>query len=249
MPNAVSVTDRNRRTLQVPDHASLTRVLKRMQQDINTLSGRSNNMKAQGPTDMGGHPIKNSVNSASPTPGELVTYGLLQSLASPAAIRKSISMLGETQLNVQGLHGLLADPQNAIVPDPPAGLPNPQTSVEGQLGRVGGQLYVYTAATGWIPTSGMPIALTTQTSTYVAQPTDHTIICNGTFTVTLPITDLFADQEFRIKNHGGGMITVSAGGVVTLDGVTAYPLGPWMSSTIFVWDGTGFWVFGGAASI
>jgi hypothetical protein len=118
MPNSTSIEDKSGKRHVVTDYTSLTKVLRRMQQDLNTLSGRSNNMKAQGPTDMGGYHVKGAVNSPSPTSDELVTYGLLQAVASPAALRKAISILGQTQLNVQGMHGLLADPQTPLLTVP-----------------------------------------------------------------------------------------------------------------------------------
>ena len=114
-PNSVTVPVGQGRSVKVPEIASTNAIILRMQQDINTLSGRSNLNKAQGPQDMAGYTVKNAVNSPSPSPGELVTYGLLQQLASPAAIRKEISIAGQTQLNVQGLHGLLADPQTPVL--------------------------------------------------------------------------------------------------------------------------------------
>lgn len=249
--NTHRVTRPDGQAVTVPDNLSLSSTIQRMQQDINTLSGRSNNNKAQGPQDMAGYVVQNAVNSASPPDGELVTYKLLRSMASPSAIAKAISLLGKggtEQLNVQGLHGQLADPQVALVTDPPVGLPNPQTTPEGQLSRVGSQVYILFAG-NWEPLGGLPIDLVTVDATYDALDTDHSIVCTtGSFTVTLPTADLDVDQDFRVKNMGTGVITVSAGGTL-IDLFTSYLLGPWRPSATFTWSGSQFFVFGGQDSI
>ena len=250
-PSVHTVKNINGQPVKTVDADSFMRVLLRMQQDLNTLSGRTNQNKAQGPQDMAGYAIQNAVNSASPTSGEVVTYGLLQSVSSPKAIAKSISFLGQdptARLNVQGLHGLLADPQTPIVADPPVGLPNPQTTPEGQLSRVGSQVYILFEG-NWEPLGGLPINLVTVDSTYNAADTDHSIVCtSGSFTVTLPTTDLDVDQDFRVKNMGSGLITVSAGGTL-IDKYTSYLLGPWNASATFTWSGSQFFVFGGQDSL
>lgn len=62
--------------------------------------------------------------------------------------------------------------------------------------------------------------ITSETSTYTALRTDHTILCNGTFTVTLPTASTVKNIMYNIKNIGTGTITVDGAGSETIDGGT-----------------------------
>ena len=60
-----------------------------------------------------------------------------------------------------------------------------------------------TGVTSW--SGGVVSGIVTKTGTYTAAATDHTINCNGTFTLTLPTTLISVGQEFYIKNIGTGV--------------------------------------------
>lgn len=84
-------------------------------------------------------------------------------------------------------------------------------------------------------------SLTTQTATYSVLPSDHTINCNGTFTVTLPIVSILSGQEFYVKNIGTGVITVFSS--ANIDGSSSVVLGTQYESVTVQWDGTQYWVY------
>ena len=53
-------------------------------------------------------------------------------------------------------------------------------------------------------------------SNYSAQDVDSTLVCDGTFTVTLPIAKI--GRSINVKNVGTGIITVDALGPSLIDG-------------------------------
>jgi hypothetical protein len=62
----------------------------------------------------------------------------------------------------------------------------------------------------------------TETSNYVMVFDDSLILCDGTFTVTLPAAVEATGKIFRIKNIGTGIITVDGDETETIDdGLTA----------------------------
>jgi hypothetical protein len=89
--------------------------------------------------------------------------------------------------------------------------------------------------------TGVATAISTQTTTYTAGQNDHTILCNGTFTLTLPTTGLKVGQEFYIKNISTGTITISS--AVNIDFATSTTLSAVGQSIIVQWDGTQWWIF------
>jgi len=104
-------------------------------------------------------------------------------------------------------------------------------------GEIGGQLG--TASTGPIEVA----AISTQTGTYSVLATDYTILCNGTFTLTLPTSGILSGKSYRIKNIGTGQCTISAGGTVNIDNATTYPISTQYQTAEFVWNGTQYYVF------
>ena len=91
-----------------------------------------------------------------------------------------------------------------------------------------------------ISATNNPVSIVTQTANYQPAQTDGTILCNGTFTVTLA-TNLKTGTTFRIKNIGTGTITVSSS--VNIDGATTYTLNPYQYASIDVqWDGSNWWI-------
>lgn len=116
---------------------------------------------------------------------------------------------------------------------------------------VTGQVYYRNPETGaWTAIAGgsggggglpnNPAAIVTKIANYQPAQTDGTILCNGTFTVTLA-TNLKTGTTFRIKNIGTGTITVSSS--ANIDGATTYTLNPYQYASIDVqWDGSNWWI-------
>jgi hypothetical protein len=92
-----------------------------------------------------------------------------------------------------------------------------------------------------VASSGVAFAISTQTATYAVLPTDHTINCNGTFTVTLPTTNIEVGQEYYIKNIGTGTITVFS--TVNIDFASTVSLNVQGQSITVQWDGTQYWIY------
>lgn len=98
--------------------------------------------------------------------------------------------------------------------------------------------------------AGLATNIVNKTTTYTATVNDYTILCNGTFTVTLPTATTFlsgADpqgvkigQVFTIKNIGTGTITVSS--AANIDGSTTFTIGAQYQSISVQWDGTQYWI-------
>lgn len=61
------------------------------------------------------------------------------------------------------------------------------------------------------------LTMTTKTTTYIIQAGDEVILCNGTFTVTLPAAT-GSGVVYLVKNIGTGTITLAAAGGETIDG-------------------------------
>ena len=58
------------------------------------------------------------------------------------------------------------------------------------------------------------------TGAYTLVSTDDTLLCSGTFTVTLPDSALNKGKVFNIKNISSGLITVACYSSQTIDGLT-----------------------------
>ena len=82
-------------------------------------------------------------------------------------------------------------------------------------------------------------AITSQVSTYAAAATDATILCSGTFTVTLPTAVGIPGKFFRVKNTGTGTVTVTS--PQNLDTASTVEIGA-LESLLFVSDGTQYWI-------
>jgi hypothetical protein len=98
--------------------------------------------------------------------------------------------------------------------------------------------------------AGLATNIVSKTTTYTATVNDYTILCNGTFTVTLPTATTFlsgADpqgvkigQIFIIKNTGTGTITLSS--TANIDGATTLAISAQYQSVSVQWDGTQYWI-------
>jgi hypothetical protein len=89
--------------------------------------------------------------------------------------------------------------------------------------------------------TGVATNIVTKTTTYTATPNDHTINCNGTFTVMLPTIGIKVGQEYYIKNIGTGTITVSSS--VNIDFSLTQSLPTQGESVTVQWDGTQWWIY------
>lgn len=85
-----------------------------------------------------------------------------------------------------------------------------------------GQFWYDTDATGSSVLSTEPI--TTKTANYPATADDVIILCDGTFTVTLPTAVGISGKTYRIKNIGTGIITVATTSGQTIDNLTSFTL-------------------------
>jgi hypothetical protein len=151
---------------------------------------------------------------AASNPGITVTesYGLF--------VVDSTALLGITDHN----YGLYVSDQSAVAGG--ATLSDPWA------------IYVEGGVSGF---KGVATNIATITTTYTVGQNDHTLNCNGTFTVTLPTTGLKVGQEFYIKNIGTGTITVSS--TANIDGSTTYSMGAQYQSVVVQWDGTQYWIY------
>lgn len=68
------------------------------------------------------------------------------------------------------------------------------------------------------------------------------VVCNGTFTVTLPAAASVPGKIFDIKNIGTGVITVDANAAETVDDATTFVLSARYDSITIVSDGAEWWV-------
>jgi hypothetical protein len=87
------------------------------------------------------------------------------------------------------------------------------------------------------------LAVVTKTATYTATDLDDVILCNGTFTVTLPTAVGRAGKTLHIKNIGTGTVTIDGAGTETIDGSLTKVLGTQWHTYSIVSDGTNWEVF------
>jgi len=99
-----------------------------------------------------------------------------------------------------------------------------------------------------ITAKGFSTNLSTQSTTYTALTTDHTINCDATaapFTVTLPTGGLANGQEYYIKKLDGtaNVVTVTSAG--SIDGLANYLLNTQYQSVTVQWDAGNatWWVY------
>ena len=112
-----------------------------------------------------------------------------------------------------------------------------------QDSTIGDAFYVKAAGssnTMWAPSATIS-PIKTVSTTYSATNSDGTILCTGTFIVTLASTGVPTGKTFRLKNISTGTITVSS--AVNIDFSTTYVLSSVGQSVDVQWDGTQWWVF------
>ena len=108
---------------------------------------------------------------------------------------------------------------------------------------------VYTDFRGTIPketwnqwVKQITTKVVTKTANYTATDEDGVILCNGTFTITLPAVADNTNKVYHIKNIGTGVITVTGNGSETIDKETDQTLDEQYMSMMIVSDATEWWV-------
>lgn len=104
-------------------------------------------------------------------------------------------------------------------------LPSNSGTTVGRMVFFDGMPY-FDTGTEWVSGGGGgPLAVTSKVANYTAVDGDCLIICNGTFTVSLPdCASLDEGYVFRIKNVGTGTISIDPFSSQTIDGSTLHEI-------------------------
>ncbi len=89
---------------------------------------------------------------------------------------------------------------------------------------------------------GLKFPVTSKTGAYTATINDYVILCNGTFTVTLPAAASSNGCVLQIKNTGTGTITIDGNGSEVIDGNTTIDISIQYQSYTVVCDGTAWYI-------
>jgi hypothetical protein len=89
--------------------------------------------------------------------------------------------------------------------------------------------------------NGAEYPIVSKTSAYTATINDDVILCDGTFTVTLPAASTATGCRLNIKNIGTGTITIDGNGSETIDGSTTLTMGMRYYSYTIVCNGTAWY--------
>ena len=89
--------------------------------------------------------------------------------------------------------------------------------------------------------SGLSVGISAQTVNYTADTEDTVILCNGSFTVTLPAVAGCEGKLYMIKNIGTGTITVDGNASEEIDNETTQTLSP-NSCMNIISDKSGWWI-------
>jgi hypothetical protein len=104
-------------------------------------------------------------------------------------------------------------------------LPSNSGTTVGRMVFFDGAPYWDTGAEWVAGGGGGPLAVTSKVANYTALDGDDLIICNGTFTVSLPdCAVLDTGYVYRIKNIGTGVISIDPHSTQTIDGSTLYDI-------------------------
>jgi hypothetical protein len=80
--------------------------------------------------------------------------------------------------------------------------------------------------------------IVTKTASYTLTEKDDIVLCNGTFTVTLPTAGSCKRRVYYIKNIGSGEITIDGAGSETIDGETTQSISHQYKSLTIISDGS-----------
>ena len=81
-----------------------------------------------------------------------------------------------------------------------------------------------------VPNGSFSAGIRTIGSGETLKDSDYTVLCNGTFTATLPTAAGISGRVYTIKNIGTGTVLVATTSSQTIDGVTS-----WTLSTRYDW--------------
>lgn len=89
--------------------------------------------------------------------------------------------------------------------------------------------------------AGSPTVTATKTVNYTAA-INELVVCNGTFTVTLPASASNSGKTIDVKNIGTGTVTVDGNASETIDGATTYDVTVQYQNVTLVSDGTNWYI-------
>lgn len=93
----------------------------------------------------------------------------------------------------------------------------------------------------WIKEHGISIPVNSVTGATTLTATDSLVVCDGTFTITLPaVADVNTGKIYYIKNIGTGLITLDGDGTETIDDDTTQPIASYESMEV-ISDGSEWW--------
>lgn len=87
-----------------------------------------------------------------------------------------------------------------------------------------------------------PREIITVTATYSVDKGVELVLCDGTFTVTLPLASVFYNREITVKNITAGVITIGRSGADLLDGATTQTLLLQWAAFTFKSNGVGWFI-------
>ena len=80
-------------------------------------------------------------------------------------------------------------------------------------------------------------AIATKTTTYTITSSDFLLLCNGTFTITLPTPVGISGRMYFVKNIGTGIVTLATA-AATIDGQSTQIISAQYESITIISDGT-----------
>lgn len=112
-------------------------------------------------------------------------------------------------------------------------------AIQGDYAQVGqfNELYVDT-----YPVLSTKDAVVSVTEAYTPSINDRIILCNGTFSVNLPLASRASGITYVIKNIGSGTITIDGYSSETIDGATTKTLSAQYSSYRIISNGTAWFI-------
>jgi hypothetical protein len=87
-------------------------------------------------------------------------------------------------------------------------------------------------------------SVTTLTEAQTVAVDNDVMLCNGTFTVTLPTVTGLNGRFYTIKNIGSGTITIACNGTETIDGATTQSLASQYDFKRVITDGSAWYITG-----
>ena len=180
----------------------------------------------------------------------------LESRGTYAATGSSELQIGNVAGAVGGSGSLIVGNANVFINKPLQGLSASAVPVvvQGKLSQTADLLDI-TDSTNAVKASvnknfvvtakGYASSVRVVTAVDTATLTDSVLLCNGTFTETLPATGWPTGYRLTVKDTGTGTVTLTAGGTVTFDGATTLTFATQYKSRVLIFDGTNFQIESG----